>query len=336
MGRMATAKTWQQWPAAETEITAVTLNGEAIAAPVNLVRNPRFTTWAGSIPAFYGTEAGSTPAVAPVRDVTTGQGFTRGGALKWTVSAADGANALLTDIGGAIPMGYEGTTLAGSFPGITAVMRCKTSTASLVRVQIRHLGVEYSSDWHTGGGTWEDLAVTMPASVAVAAGASIYIAADFATNGGTVTAWVDDLQATPGEWHPALAVAAARGLMAEAGPAITSWTRRAAGALAVAVVADEDGVIRAGGAHVDYSPSWSSLFGVAAPEILGFFIVPHSGGTNLWSLAAMSKICGHSALAGVLTVGAQQGQTFGTAGNSLRSNLVVFFDNGLGGTPWTV
>lgn len=332
---MATVKTWQEWPSAETEITPDSLNGEAISAPLNLVRNPRFTTWAGNVPAFFGLESGTAPSVAPIVDNTAGQGYSAGSSLKWTISAADAANAILTDIGGAIPFGFSGATIAGTFPGITAVLRCKTTAASMVRVLIRHSAVDYVSDWHTGGGTLEDLVVTMPSSVVVASGDTIYIGAELGTSGSTQTVWLDEIQATPGEWLPALAAAAARGVLQEAGPAVATWARRAAGALSMAVVADEDGVIRVGGAHVDYSPSWSDLIGVATPNILGFFIVPHVAGTNLWSTVQMSKITGQSILAGVLTVGAQVAQTFGTAGNSLRADLVVFIDNGAAGTPWS-
>jgi len=331
---MGTARSWQKYPTADTTLDEATLNSDAASHAVNLVRNPYLRAWRGDRPLWWGGRS-STPAVAPARVTTAGQGYRGGAALDWTISAADSAAQLVQDIGGALPPTIEGAAVMTGWPGLTVTLRAKASAASLVRAFIRHGSTDYVSAWHSGGGAMEDLTVTLPPAVAVAVGDSVLVGADFGTSGSTQHVYVDHVQAVLGEWSHGLVLTLDHRLLADLGPAQASWTRRSESGLLMLATANLDGVIRSGDAFVDYTPAWSTILGQSSVRVAAGFFTPHNAGTNLWSTTQLRKITGLDWSNGTsLRVAAQSGQTFGTAGGLLRASILWLLEPVNGVVPY--
>lgn len=317
-------------------LDADTLNADAASGWRNLVRNPYFQAWVGDRPCYWGLPSAATlPATAPAKDTTTGQGYRGGAALLWTAAGGDAANAMLTDLGGIVAYTRGAASLHGSWPGLTVVVRCKTSTGSLVRARITHNAVDYVSGYHTGGGAWEDLAVTLPASVAYTLGQSLEVG--FETAGATAgTVYVDHVQASFGEWQPGPLLGRPSVLRAELGSVQASWTRRQEGGLQAVCVRDLDGVVRTGGIELDFDPSWLTLCGVALPNVVGMFHSAHTTGTNSWSIAQLRAITGsgYDPATGTVTVLPIASTTFAAAGTNLRSSFLFLVEPTVGGEAY--
>jgi len=317
-------------------LDADTLNGDAASGWRNLVRNPYLQGWVGDRPCYYGLPSGATlPATAPAVDTTTGQGYRGGSALLWTAAGGDAANALLQDIGGVIGYTRGASSLHGSWDGLTLVVRVKSSTASLVRARITHNAVDYVSGYHTGGGGWEDLAVTLPASVTYTSGQSVEVGVDVA--GATAgTFYLDHVQASLGEWQPGPLLGRPSVLRAELGSVQASWTRRQEGGLQAVCVRDLDGEVRTGGIWLDFDPSWLTLCGVALPNVVGMLHSANTTGTNSWSVTQLRAITGmgYDPATGTITIAPIASTTFAAAGTNLRSSFLVFIEPTVGGEAY--
>lgn len=319
-----------------TTLDADTLNGDAASGWRNLVRNAYLTAWVSDRPCYFGLpSSGTTPATAPAKDTTTGQGYRGGAAMLWTAGGADAANAMLQDIGGAIGLTLGGASVYGSWQGITTMARVKTAVASLVRARITHNAVDYVSDWHTGGGAWEDLAVTLPKSVAYTSGQSVEVGIETAaTTAGAI--YVDHIQASMGEWLPGPLITRPSVLRAEMGALQSSWSRRSEGGTQMVHIKDIDGEVRTGGIYLDFSPSWDAICGVTLPNVVGLWHAPNITGTNAWTASQLRATGGmaYDAATGVITIAPLSAVTFAVATTEIRSGFLVAIEPLEGGAPY--
>lgn len=302
-------------------LDADTLNADAYSGWRNLVRNPYLVGWVGDRPCYFGLHGG-TPATPPAQDTTAAQGYRGAVALLWTAAGGDSASAAMQDVGGVVAPTRGGASLFAPWLGMTVVCRVKSSTASLVRARITHNSVDYTGDWHTGGGGWEDLAVTLPASVAYTSGQSVYVGVDVA--GGTAgTFYLDSVQASLGEFQPGLLVSRPSILRAELGAAQASWSRRSEGALQLVAIRNLDGEVRAGGVYLDFAPGWLAICGTSTPNVVAVLHNPLRSGTNAWTANELRRIACVGYASGTITVAPLATTTFGTAGTNLRSDFLV-------------
>ena len=272
---------WEDYPGTLHELSVDNLNSATRSPSSNMIQNGGFKGWIDDLPSYWGRDDSDGTLT---QDTTAAQGFSGGTALKWVQAASDAANSIVQDVFGIAPW-RDGT----AFNGVSFRAKVKTAAASFVRAEIRDsAGASTYGSYHTGGGGWEELTVSVRTGDDFSSG-PLYVGLDVATVGSDSTFWADRVEAFGEQFCPGFSGKPDSVMWAAGGPLQSGWSRRNGSALSL-LVSDDLAGVRDSTTAISYSPDFTTATGLASPNVVGAYFNPSTSGGNAWTTTNLRKV----------------------------------------------